>query len=197
MNVARGVVGEEIKHAERERWDELGNVLADELKRAAEQTNGISSAPAFFTTHLRRRFAQRESFSTPERVPKIESQARNNPKTNVPKGTEDVSNVAERRIVGNSEAKSKFTLKQCRAWAEHLHKTGQGSTDPGGLAYKRFMDGTADELIEEFLNPPPQPPDKSQCPDCGGKGYYFPDPAKPETRRCAHERLRAETNRGV
>ena len=48
------VTGREISAAESERWRELGEVLATELKIAAARTT-VSSAPAFLAEHLRRR----------------------------------------------------------------------------------------------------------------------------------------------
>jgi len=83
---------------------------------------------------------------------------------------------------------SKFSLEECKRYADHLHKTGQGITNPGGYATKIYRSGEADSLIERFINPTPAL-DVSKCPDCEGKGYYFPDPTRPETVRCKHERL--------
>jgi hypothetical protein len=55
---ARQVIGRDLPKtdAERERWRECAEVLADELRRAAERAGSVSSVPAFFTAHLRRRF---------------------------------------------------------------------------------------------------------------------------------------------
>jgi len=83
---------------------------------------------------------------------------------------------------------SKFSLEECKRYADHLKSTGQGITNPGGYATKIHRSGEADSLIEKFINPAPKI-DVSKCPDCEGKGYYFPDPSKPETKRCTHERL--------
>jgi DNA-binding Lrp family transcriptional regulator len=85
---------------------------------------------------------------------------------------------------------SKFSLEECQRYAAHLKSTGQGITNPGGYATKIYRSGEADSLIEKFINPVPRT-DVSKCPDCEGKGYYFPDPSKPETVRCKHARLRA------
>lgn len=51
---AKQVTGREPSVAENERWRELGEVLATELKMAAARTT-VSSAPAFLAEHLRRR----------------------------------------------------------------------------------------------------------------------------------------------
>jgi biotin operon repressor len=85
---------------------------------------------------------------------------------------------------------SKFSLEECQRYAAHLKSTGQGITNPGGYATKIYRSGEADALVEKFLNPDPMI-DVSMCPDCEGKGYYFPDPSKPETVRCKHDLLRA------
>ncbi len=83
---------------------------------------------------------------------------------------------------------SRFSLEECQRYAAHLKTTGQGITNPGGYATKIYRSGEADALVEKFLNPDPMI-DVSKCPDCEGKGYYFPDPSKPEMKRCTHERL--------
>lgn len=56
--VARKVIGSELpkNDQERDRWREFGNVLIEELKQAGARAGSVSSAPAFFTAHLRRRF---------------------------------------------------------------------------------------------------------------------------------------------
>ena len=41
---------------ERERWQEVGELLASELKRAANRAGSVSSVPAFLLAHLKRRF---------------------------------------------------------------------------------------------------------------------------------------------
>ena len=49
---------------------------------------------------------------------------------------------------------SKFSLEECKQFAEHLQKTGQGINNPGGYATTIFRSGEADTQIEAFLNPP-------------------------------------------
>ena len=51
---------------------------------------------------------------------------------------------------------SKFTIEECRKYAEHLHTTGQGIKNPGGYATSIHRTGKADVLIEEFLSPTPE-----------------------------------------
>jgi hypothetical protein len=86
---------------------------------------------------------------------------------------------------------SRFSLEQCRQYAEHLKKTGQGISNPGGLAVSLHRSGEADELIEAFLSPPAQI-DISQCPDCEGRGFAYVDRSNHDkgVRPCKHERLK-------
>ncbi|HEY0078975.1 MAG TPA: hypothetical protein VGB73_10045 [Pyrinomonadaceae bacterium] len=51
---ARELVGGTTQ-GERERWGEVGELLAAEMKKAASNAETVSSAPAFFAAHLRRR----------------------------------------------------------------------------------------------------------------------------------------------
>jgi hypothetical protein len=74
--VATEVTGKGLSPAERDRWRELGEVLATELKIAAARTT-VSSAPSFLTEHLRRRLwkkdksqLQAEAASTSTAAPK-------------------------------------------------------------------------------------------------------------------------------
>ena len=54
---AAAVIGHTLPQSdvERDRWKELASLLAEELNQAAERAGQISSVPAFFATHLRRR----------------------------------------------------------------------------------------------------------------------------------------------
>ncbi|HLL73578.1 MAG TPA: hypothetical protein VK363_19225 [Pyrinomonadaceae bacterium] len=74
---------------------------------------------------------------------------------------------------------SKFTLPECRRYAEHLHSTGQGINNPGGFARRIHGSGSEDEMIALFLarlepervesGELPAPLDTSACPDCEGR----------------------------
>ena len=132
LEAARGVVGGELIKTgqERKRWKELAQLLADELKAAAGKTETISSVPAFFTAHLRRRLAQRTK-------PPAESEGLQKPKfgksqTPVPENKKPIANEDALKDSPNTTKKSKFSLEECRRYADHLHKTGQGITNPGG-----------------------------------------------------------------
>jgi hypothetical protein len=57
---AKEFTGREPSSAEAERWRELGELLATELKIAAGRTGSVSSVPAFLTEHLRRRLWKKD-----------------------------------------------------------------------------------------------------------------------------------------
>ena len=91
---------------------------------------------------------------------------------------------------------SKFTIEECRKYAKHLQATGQGINNPGGYATTIHRTGEADMLIEKFLHPEaadsPTNPDTSQCPDCHGTGFYYPEGVEGGVAKCKHEQLREE-----
>jgi hypothetical protein len=57
---AREITGKEPSAAEAERWDQLAELLVTELRIAAGRTGNVSSVPAFFTEHLRRRLWKKD-----------------------------------------------------------------------------------------------------------------------------------------
>lgn len=91
---------------------------------------------------------------------------------------------------------SRFTIEECRRYAEHLRSTGQGINNPGGYGTTIHRTGEADELIENFLRPEevarPSNPDVAKCPDCKGTGFYYPQGIEGGVARCKHERLGKE-----
>lgn len=91
---------------------------------------------------------------------------------------------------------SKFSLEECRRYAEHLRATGQGITNPGGYATTIHRTGEVDALIEAFLEPhdtPEQPRvDTSQCPDCHGTGFWYPKGREGGVTKCNHARLKVQ-----
>jgi len=89
---------------------------------------------------------------------------------------------------------SKFTIEECRRYAQHLQSTGQGINNPGGYATTIHRTGEADELIERFLNPVMSIPlDVSQCPDCKGSGFYYPNGSAGGVAKCKHQKLTSES----
>ncbi len=87
---------------------------------------------------------------------------------------------------------SKFSLEECKRFAEHLQKTGQGINNPGGYATAIFRSGEADAQIEAFLNAPATsaPFKADDCPDCGGSGYFYPEGVDKGVKICKHEKLK-------
>jgi len=89
----------------------------------------------------------------------------------------------------NAGVGSKFSLEECKRFAEHLQKTGQGINNPGGYATTIFRSGEFDAQIEAFLKPSARF-ESSNCPDCGGSGYYYPEGVEKGVKICKHEKLR-------
>ncbi|MDQ3649823.1 MAG: hypothetical protein M3458_05980, partial [Acidobacteriota bacterium] len=93
-------------------------------------------------------------------------------------------------------SKSKFSQKECRRWAEHLHRTGQGITNPGGYAKTIHRTGEDDPQIEQFLTSQSQVEPSgatnhpvSSCPDCNGTGFWYPQGVRRGVARCKHRQL--------
>jgi DNA-binding Lrp family transcriptional regulator len=86
---------------------------------------------------------------------------------------------------------SRFSLDECRAYADHLHKTGAGINSPRAFAASIYKTGNSDADIETFLNPPAQT-DISRCPDCRGTGFIYIDTSNHDkgVRPCKHEPLK-------
>ncbi|MBA2731891.1 MAG: helix-turn-helix domain-containing protein, partial [Acidobacteria bacterium] len=85
-------------------------------------------------------------------------------------------NTQTQEPVAGVRVGSRFSIEECRRYAKHLQSTGQGINNPGGYATTINRTGEADELIERFLNPAVSTPvDASQCPDCQGSGFYYPN----------------------
>jgi hypothetical protein len=93
-------------------------------------------------------------------------------------------------------AGSRFKIEECRKYAQHLQATGQGINNPGGYATTIHRTGEADGLIESFLHPAALSSsstlDISQCPDCHGTGFYYPEGMGGGVAKCKHEQLRNE-----
>ncbi|MEA2173514.1 MAG: hypothetical protein QOD00_1106 [Blastocatellia bacterium] len=99
---------------------------------------------------------------------------------------------------GEVRVGSQFTIEECRRYAEHLHSTGQGINNPGGYATTINRTGEADVLIESFIQQETSDPssnvDASQCPDCKGTGFLYPQGIKGGVARCKHKGLGQEGN---
>lgn len=90
-------------------------------------------------------------------------------------------------------AGSRFTLEECRRYANHLRSTGQGINNPGGYATTILRTGEADEAIAVFLSPVEAQTavDASACPDCNGTGFWYPNGTDKGVARCAHLKLQS------
>jgi helix-turn-helix protein len=92
---------------------------------------------------------------------------------------------------------SRFTLEECRRYANHLQKSGQGITNPGGFATTIHRTGEADALVESFLNPKAERSDIGKCPDCKGQGFKVIEKNGREGAvKCRHDRLEQEKSDG-
>ena len=131
--------------------------------------------------------------------PALKSEKRRIPNKRIEKDTEEESPEETHAHKGAHRAGvgvgSKFTLEDCQRYAAYLHASGQGITNPGGYATSIFRSGEADALIEKFLHPPsPQElPDTSQCPDCHGTGFWYPQGISDGVKKCRHEKLQARS----
>lgn len=198
LEAARCVVGGEPvdSEQERKRWNGLGKLLAEELKEAAQRTDAISSVPAFFTAHLRRRLARKpaitaETKETSESPPKTYHTFASVPEKSV---VREIGKASERET--HATGVSKFSLEECRRYADHLHTTGQGITNPGGFAMTIFRSGISDVFIEKFLHPNDEAPiDTISCDTCKGTGFYYPHGAEHGVAKCKHESLRIGVRR--
>lgn len=129
-------------------------------------------------------------------TPKAKTEKRRIPKKKiekdaVEKDTDEDTPTQNGRGARGVGVGSKFSLEECLRYAEHLHKTGQGITNPGGFAMSVYRSGIADPLIEEFLRPAKEkkPADISLCPDCKGSGVYYPGGIEKGIAKCKHARL--------
>jgi phage replication O-like protein O len=98
--------------------------------------------------------------------------------------------------VGGVCVGSKFSLDDCRRYADHLHASGQGVTNPGGFARSIFRSGAEDEKIELFMRGTSpaevQRANIAQCPDCRGstlRPVAAPGDYSQGVMKCKHERL--------
>lgn len=118
-------------------------------------------------------------------------QTRQDSETNIIDIKTQIENTQTQAAVG---VLSRFSLEQCRRYADHLKQTRQGITNPGGYATKIFRSGEVDALIEVFLNPE-VPIDITQCLECKGSNFVYIDPSHPDrgVKPCKHAQLNQET----
>jgi hypothetical protein len=130
-----------------------------------------------------------------ETAPHPKSAPRAETAPNKEKTLKETTQTQDEPVVG-VRGGSRFTIEECRKYAQHLQATGQGINNPGGYATTIHRTGEADALIESFLRPqlpsPSSTLDTSQCPDCHGTGFYYPEGVGGGVAKCKHEQLRNE-----
>jgi hypothetical protein len=114
------------------------------------------------------------------------------PASSVP--IKEINTQKENTQTQSEGVRSRFSLEECRQYAEHLQKSKQGITNPGGYATKIFRSGEVDSFIEAFLSPPSQL-DISQCQDCRGSNFIYVDSTDHDkgVRPCSHNSLKRTT----
>jgi DNA-binding Lrp family transcriptional regulator len=87
---------------------------------------------------------------------------------------------------------SRFSLKQCIAYAKHRKSLDPNMRSAEAVGRKLYETGREDELISEWLTAKDAPKiDASQCPDCHGTGMYYPEGfGKGGVKKCDHARLK-------
>jgi hypothetical protein len=186
LDTAREILAGPIptSEQERERWRECASILKEELRTAADRAGNISSVPAFFATHLRRRFAKNRQALGQQ--PQDQT-----PLTETKKASPVILEVQQSKSQPKVTQGSKFSLEQCRQYADYLHRTGQGINRPGGYATTIYRTGEVDVLIEKFLNPQvAEAQDSKWCLDCRGTGFIYPEGIeRGVVAKCKHPRL--------
>jgi hypothetical protein len=185
LDASREITGAEPanKREEIERWKMCVCVIIDELKKAAALANHpVTSAPAFLSAHLKRRFASKKNSVTS-----------NTPAKNLKPHTPAKQQLSEPPAAqAASNSKSRYSLEECLRFAEHLYRKGKGINNPGGYATSIYRTGEADGLIESFLSQSVQtsPLDITVCPDCKGMSFYYPAGIeRGAVARCKHPRV--------
>jgi DNA-binding Lrp family transcriptional regulator len=117
---------------------------------------------------------------------RVEQQATVVPGTSMKLNTQNKNTQTQDSVSVNS----RFTLEECRRYANHLKQTGQGITNPGGYATKIFRSGEADAFIQTFLSPQATP-DINKCPVCRGSNFVYIDASNPDrgVKPCKHDGL--------
>jgi hypothetical protein len=144
------------------------------------------------------RTSSHEHQSSPGEAKKNPSEEKHSKKNHTHLRAADASAPA---VVVGVQPQSKFSLEDSRRYAEHLHASGQGVTNPGGFARSIFKSGVEDAQITTWLasvdpervrsgelEPTPRA-DTSKCPDCRGAGYYYPAEFDKGVKLCRHPRL--------
>jgi hypothetical protein len=186
--------GKETCFISNPKLSERSNVPVTSMKRAVA---GLISKGVVFKTGHTNGFGKEQGVEY--RVPSLGSQPNMTKQPNTSSqsilGTKKEHTIKETHTNREEGVRvgSRYTLQECRSYAEHLSRTGQGITNPGGYATKIHRSGEVDDLIAVFLEPAEAlpPVDASQCPDCHGTGFWEPGGAGKGVAKCRHERLLA------
>jgi DNA-binding Lrp family transcriptional regulator len=114
------------------------------------------------------------------------AQSRQDSQTNIIDTTTQIENTQTQVL----SVSSRFSLEECRQYAEHLQKTGQGINNPGGYATKIYRSGEVDGMIDAFLHPASQKP--QTCPLCAlTNGLVYVDKSNMDKGmvKCRHEQV--------
>lgn len=137
--------------------------------------------------------AARAKSATPANIPAAAKSSAGEETSDNKRNTQKGNTQTQEPAVG-VRVSSKFSIEECRRYAQHLQSTGQGINNPGGYATTIHRTGEADELIERFINPTVTVQvDASQCPDCKGSGFYYPNGPTGGVAKCKHEKLNIES----
>lgn len=84
---------------------------------------------------------------------------------------------------------SRFTLEECRRYAEHLRSRGEGITNPGGYATAIHRSGESDAQIEKFLagDVTTEPVRCDLCREMDGFVWADPSDRSKGLKKCKHE----------
>jgi hypothetical protein len=134
------------------------------------------------------------SVSSPDSQPQSDRQSRRGSQpqsASIKESTQKENTQTQGEPAAGVRVGSKFSIEECRRYANHLQSTGQGINNPGGYATTIKRTGEADEMIAAFLNPAETSAavDVSQCPDCQGSGFYYPNGPGGGVAKCKHESL--------
>jgi len=134
------------------------------------------------------------SVSSPDRQSDSDRQplrGRQSPRDSIKENTQKENTQTQEPSAAGVRVASRFTIEECRKYAQHLQATGQGIKNPGGYATTILRTGEADELIAAFLTPveASKAVDATACPDCRGTGFK-PATSGAGVTRCKHELLK-------
>jgi hypothetical protein len=181
------------------RLGERSNIPLSTLKRVVPKLVGKGLIEKVSTTH-----GPGKEQGITYRVPALSQLTASQPKTSRPAmgpnkvNTQKENTQTQGGLAAGVRVGSKFSIEECRRYAQHLQSTGQGINNPGGYATTIHRTGEADELIAAYLSPAEVSPavDVSQCPDCKGSGFYYPNGPAGGVAKCKHSRLtNGETNK--